>query len=162
MSAAFVTRLKMVSTAFWFHQLNKLPRALCSCSKTKSCATRWEKEPAKPSAKNFCCHATSSSISISSPNSENEWKRRFCDPNSVGFRRVYRGLTTPLSVDEPAETQQEHKAPAFGSSDRDHVRHSRLSLSRFGQARSDGCGLAPSRLALASCWRFRLLCFRNL
>src|SRR5437899_2406846 len=72
MSAAFVTRLKMASTAFWFHRSNKLPRALCNCSKTKSCANRWEKEPAKPSAKNFCCHATSSSTSISSPNSEND------------------------------------------------------------------------------------------
>src|SRR2546430_3857991 len=72
MLAAFVTRLKMVSTAFWFHQLNKLPRALCNCSKTKSCATRWERKPATPSAKNFCCHAMSSSIWISSPNSEND------------------------------------------------------------------------------------------
>src|SRR5437763_7096179 len=72
MSAAFVIRLKMVSTAFWFHQLNKLPCALCNCSKTKSCATKWEKGPAKPYAKNFCCHAMSSSISISSPNSEND------------------------------------------------------------------------------------------
>src|SRR5207248_3513735 len=72
MSAAFATRLKMASTAFWFHLLKRLPRALCNCSKTKSCATRWAKEPATSCAKNFCCLAMSNSISISSPNSEND------------------------------------------------------------------------------------------
>src|SRR5438045_8671660 len=72
MSAAFVTRLKMASTAFWFLRLNRLPRGLCNCSKTKSCAIRWEKEPAKSCAKNFCCHVMSSSTSISSPNSGND------------------------------------------------------------------------------------------
>src|SRR5207253_2174474 len=88
MSAAFVTRLKRASTAFWFHRLNRLPRALCNCSKTKSCATRWEKEPAKSYAKNFCCHAMSSSISISSPNSENEWRAKTCDANGASSQEL--------------------------------------------------------------------------
>src|SRR5213080_2932727 len=117
MSAAFVTRLKMVSTAFWFHQLNKLPRALCNCSRTKSCATRWEKEPAKSYLKNFCCLAMSSSIWISSRSSENEWRTELCDTNGGGLLRDYGRLITPLSADEPAETQQEHKVSSFGSSD---------------------------------------------
>src|SRR5437660_12843099 len=161
MSAAFVTRLKMASTAFWFLRLNRLPRGLCSCSKTKSCVTRWEKEAVTSCAKNFCCHATSSSTSISSASSGNEWRAELCDVNGAGLLRVYRGLITLLSADEPAETQQQDKVSSFSSSDRDHVRYSHLSLPRLGQARSDGRGTTSGRLALAPCWRIRLWCCRN-
>src|SRR5438128_12617975 len=64
--------MTMRARTFRFHRASKGPRALCDCSKTQTRAPRREKETAKPSAKNFCCHATSSSTSISSPNSEND------------------------------------------------------------------------------------------